>query len=74
MSLLLILLILPFGALHFLPTIIALGRGARSVFGIFLLNLLLGWTVVGWVVALVWALRNEPKWQQYGYAQGVRRF
>jgi hypothetical protein len=60
------LLLIPFGAIHFLPTIIAALRNGRSVVGIFLLNLFLGWTVIGWVIALVWALRDEPKWA-YGY-------
>jgi len=27
---------------------------------LFALNLLLGWTVVGWVAALVWALTKDP--------------
>ena len=40
---------------HFLPTIIALARSHHNGFAIFLTNLLLGWTVVGWVVALIWA-------------------
>ena len=26
-----------------------------------MLNLLLGWTLLGWVAALVWALTNEEK-------------
>jgi hypothetical protein len=39
------------------------------VVGIFLLNLFLGWTVVGWVVALIWAITSEPKYTYaYGYA------
>lgn len=41
--------------LHFLPTLIALARGHHNGFAIFLTNLLLGWTVVGWVVALIWS-------------------
>ena len=39
--------------LYFLPTLI--GRHKNDAFGIFLLNLLFGWTVIGWIVALVWA-------------------
>lgn len=41
-------------ALYFLPTL--LGHNKRSFAGIFLLNLFLGWTVVGWFAALAWAL------------------
>jgi hypothetical protein len=43
--------------LYFLPAIV--GRDKRDAAGIFLLNLLLGWTVVGWVIALVWACGAE---------------
>jgi hypothetical protein len=41
-------------ALYFLPSIV--GRNKRNVAAIFLLNLLVGWTVIGWIVALIWAL------------------
>ncbi len=36
---------------------VAASRGARNSAQVFWLNLLLGWTVVGWVVALVMAFR-----------------
>jgi Superinfection immunity protein len=41
--------------LHFLPFIIALLRHHHDTAAIFILNLLLGWTVIGWVIALVWS-------------------
>lgn len=44
-------------ALYFLPTIIALARRRHNTLAIFLLNFFLGWTFVGWVVALVWAVK-----------------
>jgi hypothetical protein len=44
-------------ALYFVPTIIGLRK--RDVVSIFALNLLLGWTFVGWVAALVWALKTD---------------
>jgi GTP-dependent phosphoenolpyruvate carboxykinase len=43
--------------LYFLPSIIALGRNKRNTLSIFLLNFFVGWTLVGWVVALVWAAK-----------------
>ena len=43
--------------IYFLPTY--LGRRKRNVGAIFALNLLLGWTLVGWVAALVWALSHD---------------
>ena len=44
--------------LYFLPAII--GRDKRDAAGIFLLNLFLGWTVIGWVIALIWACSTQP--------------
>ena len=41
--------------LMFLPTLIALIRGHDNTFAIFLTNLLLGWTVIGWIIALIWS-------------------
>lgn len=44
---------------YFLPAIIAAARSKRDLASIFVLNLLLGWTAIGWVVALVWALKTD---------------
>lgn len=44
-------------ALYFLPTMIGFRKGNAGA--IFALNLLLGWTILGWVGALVWALTKE---------------
>jgi hypothetical protein len=40
---------------YFLPTVIAEARGHQNSGMIFLANLLLGWTILGWIAALVWA-------------------
>ena len=45
--------------MYFLPSIIALARSKRDLLAIFLLNLFLGMTVIGWIVALVWASKND---------------
>jgi hypothetical protein len=45
--------------MYFLPAIVALARSKRDLLAIFLLNLFLGWSVIGWVVALVWAVKAE---------------
>ena len=42
-------------SLYFIPTGVAAIRHKRNAGAICILNLLLGWTVVGWVIALVWA-------------------
>lgn len=44
---------------YFAPVLIALVRGHRFSAAIGAVNLLLGWTVVGWIVALVWAVNKD---------------
>ena len=45
--------------MYFLPTIIAFARSKRDALAILMLNFFLGWTMIGWVVALVWALKTD---------------
>ena len=40
---------------YMLPWMIAALRGKSNHWGIFVVNLLLGWTIIGWVIALVQA-------------------
>jgi hypothetical protein len=47
-------------AVYFLPSMAALSRRKRNALPIFVLNLFLGWTFLGWVGALVWSLLKEP--------------
>lgn len=42
-------------ALYFLPTILANKRKHRQHDPISIINLFLGWTVIGWVICLAWA-------------------
>jgi len=44
---------------YFLPTISAIGK--KGLAGVFVINLFLGWTLIGWVVALAWAVSSEKK-------------
>jgi hypothetical protein len=47
---------------YFAPSIVADRRGRRDVLLLALMNALLGWTIVGWLSALYWALhRDSPK-------------
>ncbi len=47
---------------YLLPTTIAIIRKRTNTMAIFVLNLFLGWTLIGWVVALVWAVATDsPK-------------
>ncbi len=41
---------------YLLPVIIAYWRSKSDIKKIFIVNLLLGWTVIGWIVALIWAV------------------
>lgn len=43
---------------YFLPTIVAFARGVSNSGSVLVLNLFLGWTLVGWVVALAMASRS----------------
>jgi hypothetical protein len=45
--------------MYFLPTLIALIRSKRDILAIGLLNFFLGWTLIGWVVALIWAVKTD---------------
>ena len=52
--------ILGFGfVMYFLPAIIAFARSKRDAVSILVLNFFLGWTAIGWVIALVWALKQN---------------
>jgi hypothetical protein len=53
------LLLLILFASYFFPTIVAHFRKHSNATAIFVLNLFLGWTFVGWVIALVWAFTHE---------------
>jgi hypothetical protein len=44
---------------YFLPTAGAITVGNPEFRTIFILNLFFGWTVVGWIVALVWTARGS---------------
>lgn len=44
---------------YFLPTIVASNRKHPSVGGITALNVLLGWTAIGWIAALIWSCSGD---------------
>ncbi len=45
----------------FIPWFVATSRGIKNTLAIFLLCLFFGWTLVGWVGALIWAVVENPK-------------
>jgi hypothetical protein len=48
-------------ALYFLPSVIAILRGHHQAIAITMLNLLLGWTALGWIAALVWSVTAKQQ-------------
>ena len=46
--------------LYFLPTIVGKVRGVPNLGSVAVINALLGFTLVGWVVALAMAARSVP--------------
>jgi hypothetical protein len=47
--------------LYFIPAVVAVRRHHRQRLAITVLNVLLGWTLIGWVVALVWACTADTQ-------------
>jgi len=45
------------GALYLMPWIIGILRGTTRLGALLLVNLTLGWTLIGWLVCLTWAAR-----------------
>jgi hypothetical protein len=52
----LLLVLLASFALYFVPTIVAVTRQSHMLAAVVVVNVLLGWTFIGWVVALVMAV------------------
>ena len=50
--------------IYFLPSIIAIFRSKSNTAAIVVLNLFLGWTFIGWLVALIWAVSKDREQQQ----------
>jgi hypothetical protein len=48
-------------AVYFAPSIIAHCRGHHNVWAILMLNFFAGWTVIAWMVALVWAFTKVDR-------------
>jgi hypothetical protein len=46
------------GAIYFIPLLVAVTRKVPNVGSVFVINLFLGWTLVGWVVSLAMAARS----------------
>jgi hypothetical protein len=58
-----LIVILPVASfiIYFYPSIIAYRRANRNITGILIVNFVFGWTLLGWVGALVWAVYEDKK-------------
>lgn len=59
-----IILMLVFLGIYFFPTIVAGIRKSNSLTQVFVLNLFLGWTILGWIIALIWAVGKDREYQK----------
>ncbi|MFR8712565.1 superinfection immunity protein [Anaerotignum lactatifermentans] len=46
-------------AIYFAPTLVAYKEKRGNFKSIFLLNIFTGWTLIGWVISLVWAFKEQ---------------
>ena len=58
MDLLDILLVIFIFAGYFLPSLVAILRDHENKLAIILLNIFLGWTLLGWISSLIWSVVN----------------
>lgn len=47
--------------LYFVPFGVAYGRGHKNTKTVFFLNLLFGWTGLGWISLLVWSFKGKKR-------------
>ena len=52
-------------SLYFLPSLIAGSRHVHERTAITLFNLFLGWTCIGWFIALIWAFLAPAPYYDY---------
>jgi hypothetical protein len=45
--------------LYFAPSIVAVLRKKTNLAAIIVLNALLGWSLIGWVIAMIWAVSTD---------------
>jgi len=55
-------LLLPVGlAIYFIPGMVAYWKHHSRPHVVLLFNVLIGWTLIGWVITLVWAVANPER-------------
>jgi hypothetical protein len=56
---------------YLLPTLLCITKGQPNIKSLFFLNLLTGWTLIGWAVLLGYALLVEPRGRGQETAKGL---
>lgn len=54
-----VILLILIAILYLLPTVIAYARDIPRRQTIAIVNIVFGWTLIGWVAAFIWAMRAE---------------
>jgi len=67
-----IFMFLLFTLLAFSPTLIAIIRKHNNLLVIFLINIFLSWTILGWILALVWSLTDNVERREDGKKKIIR--
>ena len=50
-------------AFYFIPTVVAIARRSSNTVAVVLINVFLGWSLIGWIVALVLAATGGPRYR-----------
>ena len=58
-------------AIYFLPATIGGNRGINASGALFFVNLFFGWTLIGWLFCLIWAVTGATKAQDAFYARAA---
>lgn len=59
MEILSVIVLIMMIAAYFAPTIVAISSDHKNTASISIVNVLLGWTLLGWVIALAWAFKKD---------------
>lgn len=60
-GIILFLIAMLFTAVYFLPFIVASYKEKQNLFLIFILNFFLGWSVIGWIILIIWAYTGKSR-------------
>lgn len=55
--------------LYFVPTFVAYKRAHSNYVAIVLSSFFFGWTIVGWIVCLIWACTDNTVYNRMGVQQ-----